>query len=743
MFCRVYLISFLLVFLFCSFKSDNPLDESGPNYIPPSIIIDSTSIKDGDTIKGNTVLLALSGNAPENQFRVRIKDEEWSPWFNAGSYVLDSLPEGIQIIELCGRYDGGDFYTYDSIFIYVLKSPIIDTLSLLDTITITDTITLSDSVKVSYTLKVSDIVMVMDSLNLPGTSMVGGMLDTIRIVDTIRIIDTIKITNKDNVIDTVRISDTIKIIDTIKVSDTVDIIDTVEVLDTVEVIDTIKVSDSLYTIKYDGKESDGGTIPIDTGKYLEGSVAVIKEGIPLQMLYKFVGWKSNISEISKLYNEGDTLIIGKSDIILEAQWESIPSYQVKLDGNGHTSGQFPPPIYMSEGEYFYIPYIVFIEKEGYVLSTWNTEKNGKGKSYNPGDKVRIEGNLVLYAQWEKAKTSSLIYVCEDCDNDDLSESIKNTSDSFVIIDSITYGKTGYTFKEWNSSKDGSGKGYKVGDTIIIQDKDIKLYAQWNNPLGMVLIPSKDKMFVMGGSMFEIEWPHRNVKLTRDIWFDTVEVTRLSFNKVMKEVYPDLIEYYYSGKDKNKPANNVNWYGAVLYCNARTRLSNSTDTIFKYTQRTNVFSEGYELTDLAIDLDKKGFRLPSEAEWEFAARGGLDWGGLNEDDISKIAWYRNNSDEEIHVVATKSSNQYHLFDMIGNVSEWAIDWYYPYEVDTTIEQIFIDPINIETHLNANTGRMHRGGNVTYESNRASWSFREYSLPSTSDTYIGFRCCLPVY
>jgi formylglycine-generating enzyme required for sulfatase activity len=77
-------------------------------------------------------------------------------------------------------------------------------------------------------------------------------------------------------------------------------------------------------------------------------------------------------------------------------------------------------------------------------------------------------------------------------------------------------------------------------------------------------------------------------------------------------------------------------------------------------------------------------------------------------------------------------------MLGNVSEWTIDWYYPYVEN----DVLVDPVNLRIFDNINTGRIHRGGNVTQGSNKTSCSYREYSLPSTCSKYIGFRCCLPI-
>lgn len=131
---------------------------------------------------------------------------------------------------------------------------------------------------------------------------------------------------------------------------------------------------------------------------------------------------------------------------------------------------------------------------------------------------------------------------------------------------------------------------------------------------------------------------------------------------------------------------------------------------------------------------KNYRLPTEAEWEFAARGGNKSHGYEysgSDGIASVAWYFGNSSEETHPVGTKNPNELGLYDMSGNVCEWCQDWYSSYP----------------SYLQANpTGsisgslRVNRGGGWIYFASRCRLSFRYWLDPSNHYFNLGLRLAL---
>ena len=187
-----------------------------------------------------------------------------------------------------------------------------------------------------------------------------------------------------------------------------------------------------------------------------------------------------------------------------------------------------------------------------------------------------------------------------------------------------------------------------------------------------------------------------VTLTKDYWIGKYEVTQKQYEAVMGNNPSEF-------KGDNRPVENVSWNDAKAFCD--------------------------KLNELYRDKLPAGYRfdLPTEAQWEFAARGGNKSKGYKysgSDDIDDIAWYNYyNSGDQTHDVGQKRPNELGLYDMSGNVWEWCSDWSDSYSGDAVT-----DP----TGPQKGSSRVLRGGYRV--------AYRDSDYPDNRRNYYGFRLAL---
>jgi len=294
-------------------------------------------------------------------------------------------------------------------------------------------------------------------------------------------------------------------------------------------------------------------------------------------------------------------------------------------------------------------------------------------------------------------------------------------DTFVLVDSLS-AVTKYLWRLTAADM--------FGDTACAEG-EVTTPAPPMPPEGMVLIESGGAVFQMGQSGFDgLASPIHFVSFSHHFWMDSTEVTADEFTSIMGitpegEMAPGL------------PAVNVSWFDAVLFCNAKSR-SEGRDTAYLYESRSGTAGNGVQLSNVSLRQDAIGYRLPTEAEWEYACR--IDsitlyfWGNDN-GLASSYAWTRENSSGELHPVAMKLPNRFGLYDMAGNAWEWCNDWYDPAYYASSA------PVDPEGPAQGN-GRLIRGGSWKHTLYFAQAGTRGSLDPSASDNSTGFRTVLTV-
>ncbi len=233
---------------------------------------------------------------------------------------------------------------------------------------------------------------------------------------------------------------------------------------------------------------------------------------------------------------------------------------------------------------------------------------------------------------------------------------------------------------------------------------------------MVLLPAGE--FVMGDDDgADDERPAHRVRVG-PFYMDRYEVTQKAYTEVMG-TNPS------KSKGPSRPVERLSWYAAIKYCNARS-------------QRDGL-RPCYDLQALACDFGADGYRLPTEAEWEYACRAGAAGRysfGSDPRPLARHAWFKANADKATHPVGQKRPNSWGLYDMHGNVWEWCNDWYDEGRYRQGQEKDPRGPASGQE-------RVLRGGSFRSTAERCRSASRHSETPGFADVCFGyeaygFRC-----
>jgi formylglycine-generating enzyme required for sulfatase activity len=257
----------------------------------------------------------------------------------------------------------------------------------------------------------------------------------------------------------------------------------------------------------------------------------------------------------------------------------------------------------------------------------------------------------------------------------------------------------------------------ISDTCeVTVTKMQKVSVQWGPEVRPKLVKVPKGGFTMGSPTGEAgrntDETQHSVTLTTDFWMAESEVTQRQYRNLMLS-RPSIF------KGDELPVELVSWLDAVEYCNELS-VKEKLPPCYQISGTTVGWAEGVKCS---------GYRLPTEAEWEYAARSPATTVYAGSDSVDGVAWYSINSGSTTHAVKTMTANGRGLYDLSGNVWEWVWDEYQAnYEALPSI-----DPIGPSTSAN----RVFRGGSWIFPAVSARVAQRKNFAPTYRSSVLGFR------
>ena len=500
-----------------------------------------------------------------------------------------------------------------------------------------------------------------------------------------------------------------------------------------------------YTVIFNANGGNG-TVPASKNVRAASAITLPDGSVLINGDKIFGGWGVDMSGTGTVYSAGSRYTV-TGDIILYAKWYPAGTtlYTVTFDsaGGSETASQrmVSDAVVIRPADPI---------KAGYTFIGWYSD-SGMQTLYN--FTTPVTGNLTLYAAWI-ANKYTVTFNANGADGAAPAAVTVDYGSGITLPGAGGLSITNGTFLGWNTEDDGTGTGYVSGAQYTV-NADVTLFAIWDivepppdGLLEMVLVPGGS--FQMGtssgGESDGRERPIHTVTLT-GFYLGKYAVTQAQYETVMG-TNPSYFTTA-NGRppaagetDGNRPVEQVSWYDALIFCNRLSimegltpayRINNSTNPEAWGTVPT---SSSLAWNNVEVVSNYTGYRMPTEAEWEYAAKGGNGSPGnyayAGSDNVDTVAWYSDNSGSITHAVGTKASNDLGLYGMSGNILEWCWDRYGSYSSEAQVNP---------TGTSSESDRVARGGCWSFSADGVRSAYRYYNYPSFRNYGVGLRLVRP--